>query len=472
VPSAAAIVNAVYDATGVRFRELPLTPERVLAGLGKVAPRRETTPARRRAFWTGLGSLFVGAATFATLAFPIRSAIAPIARPDPAAYSATTIAKGQLLAALGSCAVCHTAKDGLLYAGGRPLQTPFGIVMTTNITPDVETGIGNWSFPAFERAMREGIHRDGRHLYPAFPYPNFAAASEADLQALYAFLMTQEPVRQANTESRLAFPFNIRPLLAVWNLLFNRQSLSANNPAHSAQWNRGRYLVDALGHCSACHSPRNLLGAERAGSAYLTGGTAEGWDAPALTRVSAAPIPWSDDELFAYLRAGTSAHHGTASGPMAEVITELKQLPDDDIRAMANYLASFNAALPRAEAERLAARIITGTARSASDASSATARLYEGACAVCHEPGAPLVNRGPALGLSTKLHAAGPANLLRLLLEGGGHASGSMPAFADALDDRQVANLAHYLRTRFAPGQPQWTNIEATLTTVRATPAP
>jgi nicotinate dehydrogenase subunit B len=473
VPSAAAIVNAVYDATGVRFRELPLTPERVLAGLGKLPPaRRQATPARRGAFWAGLGSLFVGAAAFTTLAFPIRSAIAPIERPDPAAYSAATIAKGQLLAALGGCAVCHTAKDGLLYAGGRPLLTPFGIVMTTNITPDVDTGIGNWSFPAFERAMREGIHRDGRHLYPAFPYPNFAAASEADLQALYGFLMTQEPVRQANKASRLTFPFNIRPLIAIWNLLFNRPNTSANDPAHSAQWNRGRYLVDTLGHCSACHSPRNLLGAERAGSAYLTGGTAEGWDAPALTRVSAAPIPWSEDELFAYLRAGTSAHHGTASGPMAEVVTELKQVPDDDIRAMANYLASFNAALPQAEAERLAARIITGTARSASDASSATARLYEGACAVCHEPGALLVNRGPALGLSTKLHAAGPANLLRLLLEGGGHASGSMPGFAEALDDRQVADLARYLRGRFAPGQPEWADVETTLKTVRATLAP
>jgi nicotinate dehydrogenase subunit B len=473
VPSAAAIVNAVFDATGVRFRELPLTPERILAGLGKLPPaRREKSPAARRAFWAGLGSLFVGAAAFATLAFPIRSVIAPIQRPDPTAYSAATIAKGQLLAALGGCAVCHTVKDGALYAGGRPLQTPFGIIMTTNITPDVATGIGTWSFPAFERAMREGIHRDGRHLYPAFPYPNFAAASEADLQALYAFLMTQEPVRQANKPSRLAFPFNIRPLLAVWNLLFNRQGMSANDPAHSAQWNRGRYLVDTLGHCSACHSPRNLLGAERAGGAYLSGGTAEGWDAPALTQVSAAPIPWSEDELFAYLRSGTSAHHGTASGPMAEVTTELKQLPDDDIRAMANYLASFNAALPQAEADRLAARIIATTARSASDVRSATARLYEGACAVCHEPGAPLVNRGPALGLSSKLHAGGSANLLRLLLEGGGHASGSMPGFAEALDDRQVADLARYLRARFAPGQPEWTDVDTTLKTVRATLAP
>jgi nicotinate dehydrogenase subunit B len=468
VPSAAAIVNAVYDATGVRFRELPLTPERVLAGLGKLAPAApRTMPMNRRALWAGLGSLFVGLATFASVAFPIRSAIAPITRPDPAAYSAATIDKGRILAALGGCAVCHTAKDGLPYAGGRALQTPFGTVMTTNITPDPETGIGNWSFPAFERAMRDGIHRDGRHLYPAFPYPDFAATSEADLQALYAFLMAQPAVHQTNKPSRLVFPFNIRPLLAVWNLLFNRQADIQNEPARSAQWNRGRYLVDSLGHCGACHSPRNILGAERAGSFYLSGGTAEGWDAPALTKVSLAPVPWSEDEFYAYLRTGTAAQHGTASGPMAEVIDELKQLPDDDIRAMANYLASLNEASPKTELEKLAQAIVASTTNAAG-ANSAVVRLYEGACAVCHEPGAPLVNRGPALGLSSKLHAASPTNLLRLLLEGGGHASGSMPAFAQALDDRQVADLARYLRARFAPGQPEWNGVEAVLTTVRA----
>ncbi|MGA9949164.1 MAG: molybdopterin cofactor-binding domain-containing protein, partial [Xanthobacteraceae bacterium] len=254
VPSAAAIVNAVYDATGVRFRELPLTPERILAGLGRRPPVPHKTSARRWALRAGLGSLLAGLATFASVGLAIKPAMAPIERPDPTAYSAATIEKGRRLAALGGCALCHTAKDGLLYAGGLALQTPFGIVMTTNITPDPATGIGNWSFPAFERAMREGIHRDGRHLYPAFPYPNFAAATEADLQALYAFLMTQPAVMQANTQSRLIFPFNIRPLLAVWNFLFNRPGKVQTEPARSALWNRGRYLVEGLGHCGACHS--------------------------------------------------------------------------------------------------------------------------------------------------------------------------------------------------------------------------
>ncbi len=165
--------------------------------------------------------------------------------------------------------------------------------------------------------MREGIHRDGRHLYPAFPYPNFAAATEADLQALYAFLMTQPAVSQSNKPSRLVFPFNLRPLLAVWNLLFNRQTNISTEPARSVLWNRGRYLVDTLGHCSACHSPRNALGAERAGIAYLSGGTAEGWDAPALTKVSTAPIPWSEDgflRLSADRNIGASRHRVRSHG--------------------------------------------------------------------------------------------------------------------------------------------------------------
>lgn len=471
VPSAAAIVNAVYDATGVRFRELPLTPERVLAGLNgrpmlKPPPREA---ARRLPRWSKLGAAVAGAASFAAVSLAVAPPIAPIARPDPATWSAATIERGRQLAALGACATCHTGKDGLPYAGGLALVTPFGTVMTTNITPDPETGIGNWSYAAFERAMRAGIHRDGRHLYPAFPYPSFAKASEADLQALYAFLMAQPAVRQENAPSRLAFPFNLRPLLAGWNLLFNRQNELRPDATRSAEWNRGRYLVDGLGHCGACHSPRNALGAERTGSAYLAGGEAEGWEAPALTKASAGPIPWSAAELYAYLRSGTSQHHGAASGPMAPVIAELRGLPDADIRAMATYLASFNAPLPEAEAAGRAMRIEAMTASAAHPAASPSARLYQGACAACHESGraAPLVNAGPALGLSSKLHAATPANLVNLLLEGGQHGIGSMPAFATALDDRQIVELAAYLRGRFAPEKPAWEGIEAAVARAR-----
>ena len=163
---------------------------------------------------------------------PWRS-IAPIARPDASTYSPATIARGGQLAALGDCAVCHTEANGALNAGGRAIETEFGTIWSTNITPDVETGIGAWSYPAFERAMREGIHRDGRHLYPAFPYPHFAKATDADLQALYAYLMAQAPVRAENRDAALAFPFNMRPLIAGWNALFHRAELFEADPKKS-----------------------------------------------------------------------------------------------------------------------------------------------------------------------------------------------------------------------------------------------
>jgi nicotinate dehydrogenase subunit B len=464
IPSAAAIVNAVYDATGVRFRELPLTPERVLAGLGRAQPPLSAKRRERRRFAV-LGS--IGAFLFgglATVAMPIRPAIAPIPRPDPAAYSAATIEQGRKLAALGACETCHTAPGGTPYAGGLPIETPFGTVVTTNITPDPETGIGAWSYPAFERAMREGVHRDGRHLYPAFPYPSFARASDADLQALYAFLMAQPAVHQTNAGSRLAFPFNIRPLMAAWNLLFNRSGTVEHDPARSDLWNRGRYLVDGLGHCGACHTPRNPLGAERRGGAYLAGGIAEGWDAPALTRLSEAPLPWSEGELFAYLRTGSSQHHGGAAGPMAPVVKELKQLPDTDIRAMASYLASFNEPLPPAEIDARIAQIAASTGPAAHPATSSAARLYEGACATCHDAG-----RAVPLGLSTSLFAGRPDNLIKVILNGAhGWTLHAMPAFADVLDDRQVGELVRYARQRFAPKEPAWAGVEERVIRLRA----
>jgi nicotinate dehydrogenase subunit B len=316
-------------------------------------------------------------------ALPWRT-IAPVARPDASVYSAATIARGRQLAALGDCAVCHTAINGVLNAGGRPLETPFGTIHSTNITPDVETGIGAWSYPAFERAMREGIHRDGRHLYPAFPYTHFAKTTDADMQALYAWLMAQLPVRAENKPNALAFPFNVRPLLAGWNALFHQSAPFETDATKSEIWNRGAYLVEGLGHCSACHSPRNALGAERQ-TAYLAGGFAEGWEAPALTSLSRAPIPWSEEELYAYLRTGESRLHGVAAGPMAPVVKELAALPDSDIRAMAVYLGSFNeTAIDKPAEQALAARLESSTGTRTSAASSVGARLYQGACAVCH----------------------------------------------------------------------------------------
>ena len=252
--------------------------------------------------------------------------------------------------------------------------------------------------------------------------------------------MAQPAARAETPPNALAFPFNVRPLLAGWNALFHKHSTFQPDPGKSETWNRGAYLVESLGHCSACHSPRNALGAEKA-NAYLAGGFAEGWEAPALTSLSLAPIPWSEDELYAYLRTGESRLHGVAAGPMAPVVKELAALPDSDIRAMAVYLASFNEnSMDRAAQQALAARLESSTGTRTSAASSVGARLYQGACAVCHEVGgAPLFGSRPSLALNSNLHSAVPDNLIQLILHGIAKPAatdlGYMPAFKDSLTD-------------------------------------
>lgn len=488
VPSAAAIANAIHDATGVRFREPPFTPERIIQGLrgeqrhtpdALLAPVTKPTASisewqnpftSRRNLFAGLAALCAAAVAVGAAVLPWR-AIAPIARPDPSVYSAATIARGRQLASLGDCAVCHTNTAGSVNAGGRPIETPFGIIYSTNITPDVETGIGAWSYPAFERAMREGVHRDGRHLYPAFPYPHFAKTTDADLQALYAFLMAQAPVRADPRKTTLTFPFNLRPLLAGWNAMFHSPGLFQADATKSEIWNRGAYLVEGLGHCGACHSPRNALGAEDA-SAHLAGGFVEGWEAPPLTSLSRAPIPWNEDDLFSYLRSGESRFHGVAAGPMAPVVKELGALPDEDIRAMAAYLASFNQTIDKAAQDALAAHLETSTGTTGLAASSVGARIYQGACAVCHEVGgAPLFGSRPSLALNTNLRSAVPDNLVQIILHGisspVSSGLGYMPSFGDSLTDEQLSGLVSYLRQQFAPDSPPWTDVGAAVSRVR-----
>jgi nicotinate dehydrogenase subunit B len=489
VPSAAAIANAIFDATGVRFRELPFTPERILRGLRgeqhappSTLPTAAPKPAAPNEMWQNpfagrrgavatIAALCTAVVGIAAAVLPWRS-IAPIARPDASTYSEATIARGRQLAALGDCAVCHTVANGAINAGGRPIETPFGMIYSTNITPDVQTGIGAWSYPAFERAMREGIHRDGRHLYPAFPYTHFAKTNEADMQALYAYLMAQAPVRADVPKNSLVFPFNWRPLMAGWNALFHTSAVFETDATKSAVWNRGAYLVEGLGHCGVCHSPRNILGAEKE-KAYLAGGFAEGWEAPPLTSLSQAPIPWSEDELFAYLRSGESRFHGVAAGPMAPVVKELAVLPDQDIRAMAVYLASFNEkAMSQPAEEALAAKLEGLTGTPAVSAPAIGARLYEGACAVCHKVGgAPLFGSRPSLALNSNLHSDLPDNLIQVILHGitspVSSDLGYMPGFKDSMSDDQIAELVSYLRRQFAPDKPAWTGLHAGINQIR-----
>ncbi|MDB5989989.1 MAG: putative diheme cytochrome c-553, partial [Herbaspirillum sp.] len=482
LPAAAAVANAIYDATGVRLREPPFSGERIrLALAANAGASQKSTKSAKK--WLAAGAAVTTALIgLATLALPWRGAIAPIAAPDPTLYSAATISRGRLVAAAGDCVVCHTAPNGVKNAGGLALDTPFGAIYSTNITPDVETGIGSWSYAAFERAMREGIHRDGKHLYPAFPYTAFAKTSDADLQALYAYLMAQEPVKTDLPKTKLAFPFNLRPLMAGWNLLFHKPDVYKPDPSQSVEWNRGAYLAEGLGHCSACHTPRNAMGAEKGGiRSYLAGGMAEGWEAPALTSLSNAPIAWTEKDLFDYLRSGFSPLHGVAAGPMGPVVAEMAQLPESDVKAIAHYIASLNASPNKPAAETtpavqvaLAAQIEQNNAASSRTLRGNGKNIYEGACAICHQAntGPTLFGVKPSLALNTNLHGNTPDNLVRVILDGintpAHQELGYMPGFRDSFNDSQINDLVRYLRGRFAANQPAWKGIPETIARLRA----
>lgn len=478
VPSAAAIANAIFDATGIRFRELPITAERVRAALNPDEPRDPVglpyaAPPKRKRKWLfgGLAGLFGAALGVGLTAMPWRAEIAPVAPPGPGTWTTATLERGRQLAAAGDCAVCHTSAGGQVNAGGLAMQTPFGLLYSSNITPDAKTGIGNWSFPAFDRAMRQGISRDGKHLYPAFPYTAFRNIQEADMQALYAYLMSQTPVASTPPANQMSFPFNLRPLMAGWNSLFLKQGEYQTDTAQSEQWNRGNYLVNGLGHCAACHSPRNLMGAEKAGTSFLTGGMVDGWEAPALAGLSKAPTPWTEDELYDYMSTGFSSKHGVAAGPMSAVVSELSTLPSSDVRAIANYLSSLTDA-PAAEP---LAKVSSPPVAAASLASGK--RVFEGACQACHsaaEGGPVLFGVSPQMAVNTSVHSDRPDNLIKVILQGIDQPStadlGYMPAFKNSLSDRQVADLVAYMRSRFATDKASWPDMQKQVAWLRANP--
>ncbi len=520
VPGTAAIANAIFDATGVRFRKPPFTPEVVREALNKpLAPVHSAQVASniiangdfgssgqaRAVDQTGAAARPLAAAELGNFPWPKRrslvasavalaaglvglfaallgdrAAIAPsasAASTSPSMYTASTLERGRQLAALGNCAGCHTLAGGAPNAGGLAMHTPFGTVYGTNLTPDVETGIGRWTLAAFQRAMREGISRDGHYLYPAFPYTAFAKTSDDDLTALYAYLMAQPAVKAVTPPAQMRFPFNIRPLMAGWNALFHDASLSKPEASQSPEWNRGNYLVNGLGHCGACHTPRNALGAEQGGTAYLAGAMVDGWEAPALTALSSAPVPWSFDELYSYLRRGHTRHHGVAAGPMAPVVRELAALPDEDIRAMATYLASFQPktdTAAQAFAQAVVQQAATPATQSRITLPGPAQRLFNGACGACHHDGdgPRLLGVNTPLALNTNLHSDQPDNLLQIILHGiqepAGKDIGFMPAFKYSLSDAQITELAIYMRQRYAPGKAAWRDLPEAVARVRS----
>src|SRR3984957_6281232 len=412
---------------------------------------------------------FAGVVGFGALAW--RSPIALISPPSPQSFAPEVVAKGEVLAAGGYCAECHTAKGGQTFAGGYGMGTPFGVLYSTNITPDPETGIGRWSEAAFARAMHEGVARDGSHLFPGFPFDHFTKLSDDDVKALYAYFMTRPSVRAPALANTIPFPFSIRAFQAGWKLLFFSSGRFEPVAGKSDEWNRGAYLALGLSHCGACHTPRNLLGAEKSGDTYA-GAVVDNWIAPPLTGANPAPGPWTEDELYSYLRSGVSVLHGTAAGPMSPVVQGLSALSESDVRALAVYFADIdNAGYRSASADLAVARAMSYAGLGIRQQFDSDARLYTAACASCHYNAGhvPLAVR-PELALNSALSLPDPTNLIQVVLRGVSSEEGMpgvvMPSFERALSDADIARIATYLR-RTRTNLPPWSGLEAKVAAMR-----
>jgi mono/diheme cytochrome c family protein len=412
-----------------------------------------------------------------------RGAIDPIDPPAASSFDAQSVGRGAQLAAIGDCVSCHTVEGGRSYAGGTPLDTPFGTLYSTNITPDPQTGIGNWSLAAFTRAMREGVSRDGHLLYPAFPYPHFTRMSDADIKDLYAYMMTRTPVHAPARDNKLIFPLGFRPLIAGWNLLYLHPGPLPEDASHSAEWLRGRYLVEGPGHCAACHTPMTALGAEDGGKPFA-GGSIDGWDVPPLNALGHRQPAWTVGQLTSYLRTGLASEHGAAAGPMEPVTRQLGLVSESDVRAMAVYLLSLDGSAPGAPATASAtsqsatAAPASITAQPAPTSPADAERLQRGAalfnstCAACHAASAPMTTIGdrPSLARSSVVNADSPRNAVNLVLQGiplrGSAASHYMPSFAHTLNDQQVADILAFTRVSIAQ-RPAWTGLDESVAKIR-----
>jgi mono/diheme cytochrome c family protein len=373
---------------------------------------------------------------------------APGVVPGRQSFDKSLVQRGAVLSAIGNCRGCHTVEKS--FAGGVALRTPFGKIYSTNITPDVETGIGAWSEADFQRAMREGVDREGRHLYPVFPYDHFTHVTDEDNRAIYAYLMTRPAVRAKPPANELVFPFNIRATIAIWKSRYFK-------PGPKSYATRGEYLVDGLGHCGSCHTPRNAQGAEHADRA-LDGGEAEGWHAYAINEKSQSPVPWTVEAMTAYLKRGYVEEHGISRGPMAAVTDELADVPEEELREISRYIVSLTSRAPKPAPVATAAVGNGGAA------------IYASACASCHDDSQPLPFGGMALALSMGVAGESPLNLINVTLYGLPPAEGStapiMPGFDGALSDRQILELAAWMRARFTRKGP-WPDLEEALRKAR-----
>lgn len=376
------------------------------------------------------------------------------------------IDRGRYLATAGDCVACHTVDGGIgEFAGGLAFKLPFGTIYSSNITPDKETGIGDWSDAEFVRAMRHGVARNGEDLYPAFPYTSYALMSTDDMLAIKAYLFSLPPVRFEAPENSLKFPYNQRYLMRAWKLLFNPRDSYKADPGQSPEWNRGGYLVEAFGHCGECHTPRNLMYGLDSGKKFA-GAVAQGWKAYNITSHEQDGIGgWSVDELTAYLHTGHAEGRGAATGTMAEAVEKsLRHLTEQDIRAMATYLKTIPPQPGDTEA-RIDPKppLMTASANYApavdkAGEESLGRHVFENACASCHAwNGEGQQTPYAALKGSQTVNDPNGTNLVQVILHGSQmttpNGNAFMPGFSGAFSDVEIAALSNYVLRHFGNKQ-------------------
>ena len=357
------------------------------------------------------------------------------------------IARGKYLALAGDCAACHTASGGAPMAGGAPLESPFGVIFGTNITPHPERGIGRLSADDFYKAMHDGSAPGGQQIYPAMPFTSYRAMPRADVDAVFAYLMQLPPVAQANREADLKFPYNMRFGVWFWKLLFLKDEVPAATTGQSADWQRGRYVADVLGHCGECHTPRGWLG-QMKGSEAWTGAPISHWLAPDITPKGLASRGWTEPDLASFMRTGI-APQGSAFAEMHLVVSlSTQHLSEADMRAMLRYIAG-DAGLPPAQPVAVDSAAVQRLA--------AGRQTYLNVCAGCHgREGEGKPHVAVAMAGNSTLRQADPRNLVVAVLHGlpaqqfpGLERMQDMPGFATTLSEAEIADLGNYLRAQF-----------------------
>lgn len=405
--------------------------------------------------------------------YAYHSPIAAMSADERPKFDAATIEKGRVLAAAGYCSTCHTAQGGEPYAGNYPIETEFGTIYASNITPDPETGIGTWSPEAFRRAMHDGVNRQGSHLLPAFPFDHFTKMTDEDVDAIYAYIMADiAPVKEETKENSIPFPLNQRIMQAGWKLLFVNFGRYEHDSAKSDQWNRGAYLAEGVSHCGACHTPRNAVGAEMKTAEYA-GAAIDKWIAPALTAANPSAVPWSAAEFTQYLETGSGTYHGIAAGPMAPVVhAGLRELPKSDIEAIGAYLGDVVGAPDTDPAQNSIVQASLEAGRpDPTYRKDLGERLYATACASCHYNATSVIEGRPDLAINSATRLGDPTNLIHVILDGVNAVNGTrgvvMPAFRNALSDEEIAAIAGYLRDKRTDLAP-WPDLARKVADIRA----